>query len=447
MGESWVQGREVGDQISKAAQRPPTSGSTRPLVPKLNTKSVPDLRQSIFNDLPPKPAPMNVATNITVLTSPTLDADEQFMGLFSPSTSRPSISSANIAAFQSGTLVATGNGYESDKVIQDTTVGLDGKKASKLRKSSSGRPRSSSVTSSRSRSSSNNSSNNSSQNQRRPIPPISTDPKYITPEMRSTAVFPNTPPASVSPATKGFPKPPPRLPDASLTPPQARTAPTKNVIKALKDRNISEPTLLNMTATVPTVPIIRMGDDKLDKLRSDRRKTSRTKSSRKARRAMLDDDQEDDVQPTSPVFNRRKTSTPVEPLAPRRRETTAGSVIFDDLLRDGVPPKGERPPTSAQFRAGPEYSVGLPPPHQMGDTSYHPSQQKPRHRRKVSRQEADPQATLSSPAIMNQWDGFPERRMDGRRMDGDRRMEPERRMDAAAFHPKRRMDGAVDPAW
>jgi hypothetical protein len=56
----------------------------------------------------------------------------------------------------------------------------------------------------------------------------------------------------------------------------------------------------------------------------------------------------------------------------------------------------------------------------MEDTPYqYVAQQKPRHRRKVSRQDIDPTTTLSSPPALNQWDG----------------------------HPKRRMEGAIDPAW
>ena len=81
----------------------------------------------------------------------------------------------------------------------------------------------------------------------------------------------------------------------------------------------------------------------------------------------------------------------------------------------------ERAPSpNSNLVAGPEYITQLPSPHMMEESPYqYVAQQKPRHRRKVSRQDIDPATTLSSPAVMNQWDG----------------------------HPKRRMEGAIDPAW
>jgi hypothetical protein len=145
-----------------------------------------------------------------------------------------------------------------------------------------------------------------------------------------------------------------------------------------------------------------MDDTKLSALRNERRKVNR---SFRARKPML----EDETDETSPraaspnPFTRRKTSPPG--LATRRRETTAGSVLFEDN-RD-------------ELLAGPEYTTQLPSPFAMEDTPY---LNKTRHRRKVSRTDCDPQNTMSSPAVMNSWDSHPK-------------------------NDRRRMEGAIDPAW
>lgn len=130
-------------------------------------------------------------------------------------------------------------------------------------------------------------------------------------------------------------------------------------------------------------------------------------------------------------FTRRKTSPPG--IATRRRETTAGSVLFaEDERRD-------------ELLAGPEYTTQLPSPFQMEDTPYvgktmteTPKTGKniadvskmgkteangARHRRKVSRTECDPVNTMSSPAVLSStWDMHPK-------------------------NDRRRMEGAIDPAW
>jgi hypothetical protein len=154
-------------------------------------------------------------------------------------------------------------------------------------------------------------------------------------------------------------------------------------------------------------------------------------------------DEEDDVEPLSS----KKLSPPImTPQSPPRRQTTSGSVIFDDLLKEGIPSRDVN-----KLVAGPEYSLDLPSPHNMNDHPYqqigqHVGPQKPRHRRKASRQEVDPAATLSSPAIMNQWND--ERRvMNSARSQSRMDTGIDRRGDPAVFLPKRRMDGAVDPAW
>ena len=204
-------------------------------------------------------------------------------------------------------------------------------------------------------------------------------------------------------------------------------------MKALKDRIISEPQLISMTATVPTVPIIRMEDEKVEKLRNEHRKT-RMNSGRKPRRAMLEDET-DDIRASSPVatfdrrshsgagaYTRQKRGSPPAVATrgeSRRRETTAGSVLFDEQLRDRA-----KSPPSSRLQAGPDYQVQLPSPHRIPENPYQPIfepyvESRSRHRRKVSRQDIDPVMTHSSPAIMNQWDG----------------------------HPKRRMEDAIDPAW
>jgi hypothetical protein len=110
-------------------------------------------------------------------------------------------------------------------------------------------------------------------------------------------------------------------------------------------------------------------------------------------------------------------------VVPRRRETTAGSVLFDAHLRSDVAMD-----MGTQLLAGPEYRPGdLPSPHRMDDNPYQRAlsvggaglPQPPRHRRKVSRTEVDPAVTLSSPPVLNEWN--------------DRRNRPR--------------NAAVDPAW
>ena len=240
--------------------------------------------------------------------------------------------------------------------------------------------------------------------------------------MPPPSIFPNTPPQSGSLSHNGSSNQAPisQLPDQTLTPPPANTerkATTANVKKALKDRVISEPKFISMTATVPTQPIIRMADDKLAQIRNERRKTTRmgvkSNTIRKAtspRRAMLEDEP-DEVRTQSPgssptgPFTRRNGSSPgmATRPQPRRRETTAGSVLFDESLRD--------PSVSPRLLAGPEYTIT--PPHKMNDNPYQGvSQQKPRHRRKVSRQDVDPVTTYSSPAILKQWDDHPRQQVE-----------------------------------
>jgi hypothetical protein len=146
-----------------------------------------------------------------------------------------------------------------------------------------------------------------------------------------------------------------------------------------------------------------MDDTKLSALRNERRKANR---SFRARKPMLEDETDDGPsRAVSPnPFARRKTSSPPG-MATRRRETTAGSVLFDEG-RD-------------ELLAGPEYTTQLPSPFAMEDTPYIA---KSRHRRKVSRTDCDPQNTMSSPAVMHTWDSHPK-------------------------NDRRRMDGAIDPAW
>jgi hypothetical protein len=84
--------------------------------------------------------------------------------------------------------------------------------------------------------------------------------------------------------------------------------------------------------------------------------------------------------------------------------------LYDEHLRNRAPPS----PSSSKFRAGPEYTIHVPSPHQMQDNPYQPiPQHSSRHRRKVSRQDIDPMMTHSSPAVLNQWDCYPKRRMEG----------------------------------
>jgi hypothetical protein len=407
---------------------------------RVSPKSPKAQRQSLFDSLPPVKPQLNVATNVTVLRSPSptppnkspLRARGNSNAATSMSSPIKSAYSTDMEAIHSSDV---GHGYDApikEYYHADNTVRKDElhplpRKSSRRGSSPEGPPRS------RSRS-------NSTVTGRNPviISPISTDSRFITPEMPSSAVFPHTPPPSVSPSQNGFTvhqlPPVSVVPDQSLTPPPTtsdRKAPTENVIKALKDKNISEPQFISMTAAIPTIPIIRMGDDKLEQLRNERRKATRATGKspslrNKPRKAMLEDeidtgDTTIDVatRAASPgPFTRRKASPPgiaTRTLSRRRRETTAGSVLFDEDMRERAPSP------NSNLVAGPEYITQLPSPHMMEESPYQyvAQQQKPRHRRKVSRQDIDPATTLSSPAVMNQWDG----------------------------HPKRRMEGAIDPAW
>lgn len=392
-------------------------------------------RGSFLTDLPPSKTPLNVVTNVTVLkspatfTSPTTRAGIRY--------SDDSIQTSPVQRMPSGDYPyvshVSSTDPSEDKVTlhrRNTSRIVDEVMKTNSRKNSTTqRPQQelsfSETGFTRSRSNSHVQNTTSSA--------VTADRNFITPEMRSAAVFPNTPPPSVSPnyavATTNLS--PLGAPDQSLTPPNdiERKPPTETVIRALKDRIISEPQFISMTASVPTVPIIRMPEDRLEQIRNERRKTTRTnnKSSsvRRPRKPMLDDEVEQGAQPSSPsAFTRgngsppgvatRQPSPPRQPgrgNSPRRRETTAGSVLFDEELRDRGP-----------FLAGPEYAAQATSGGKMPDfSSQHSTKDssRPRHRRKVSRQDIDPAATLSSPAIMNQWDG----------------------------HPKRRMNGAIDPAW
>lgn len=407
MGEEWTQTRQIEHQTPRSAQKSATSSLKSTSPPK-------DSRRSPFDDVTPSNIPLNVTTNVTVLRSQTTSPIQQRSAVSRDSDESMVLSSVpyklyNSNQHQPGEAMGYIGGYEAASTHQT------------VRKQSS-----TSTKRSRQGSLSDHSSHSQYSDTRSPSgPAIRTDPRYITPEMPPT-VFPNTPPASVSPyqdtlATKVSI---PQQPDQSLTPPTSnneRKAPTQNVIKALKDRAISEPKLISMTATVPTVPIIRMGDDRLEQLRSERRKTrmsskTSTTPDRKTRRPMLDDEIDERAQ-SPPSFTRQKRSSPPGVATRgqvRRRETTAGSVLFDDQLRERAPS-----PPSSNLLAGPEYVTHLPSPHMMADNPYQQGSQKPRHRRKVSRQEIDPVITHSSPAILDQWDG----------------------------HPKRRMNGPIDPAW
>jgi hypothetical protein len=404
-GDEWTQDRQIEHQTPKSFQKSTNSSkSTSPKTPKASGRSP-------FDDANTSTAPLNVMTNVTVLRSTTSPIQQR------SADSRDSNESMVLSSLpyklpsstqhQPVETMGYAGGYEVASLRQTMS-----KQSSTSTKRSQG---SLSDRSSRSRSSDTRSPGG---------PAIRTDPRYITPEM-PPAVFPNTPPLSVSPHQDGLATKVniSQQPDQSLTPPKSnneRKPPTQNVIKALKDRAISEPQLISMTATVPTVPIIRMGDDRLEQFRNERRKTRMTSKTstpdRKTRRPMLDDEVDDHVT-SPPPFTRQKRSSPpgVATRGPsRRRETTAGSVLFDDQLRERVPS-----PPSSKLLAGPEYTVHLPSPHMMADNPYQQGSQRPRHRRKVSRQEIDPVITHSSPALLDQWDG----------------------------HPKRRMNGPIDPAW
>jgi len=411
MGEQWVRTLHMGEQSSRAPPKSPKpprsprptnalshhSNGSKPAITK--TPRAP--RQSLFDEMPPSTAALNVKTNVTILKSP---------DTFAP---KPIVTHTGTARVGADSPILSSNPYKvSHSDEYHSAVGYEGYTAKEISSPKQARQRSSSDHSARS-----------------PIgpenrKPINTDARYITPEMPSMSIFPNTPPPSVSPSQSAFAKPQaPFIPDQSMTPPSTsnpeRKPPTANVLKALRDRSISEPTLQHMTATVPTIPIVRMGGDKLEQIRNDRRKTRRGRSpptERRPRKAMLDDEP-DDIGAAAPgPFTRRKTSPPAVATRgePRRRETTAGSVLFDENLRDRAPS-----PSSNLF-VGQGYTARLPSPHLMSDNPYQPvGQPQSRHRRKVSRQDIDPVTTHSSPAVLNQWDG----------------------------HPKRRMNGAIDPAW
>jgi hypothetical protein len=406
----------------KAAKR------TSPSSPKTQ-------RQSLFDSLPPIKPQLNVATNVTVLRSPSPVTPNK-----SPLRARGNSNTTSVTSPIRSTRSSdmntfppndAGHGYDAPlrDHYQEITARPDELRPLP-RKSSLRGPSPEGKTRSRS---------NSTVTGRIPvaIPPITTDPRFITPEMPSSAIFPHTPPPSVSPSQNGFTAhqlpPVSVVPDQSLTPPPTtndRKAPTENVIKALQSKNISEPQFISMTAAIPTIPIIRMEDDKLERIRSERRKATRATGKspslrNKPRKPMLEDETDTTditndatARSASPgPFTRRKASPPgiaTRTLSRRRRETTAGSVLFDEELRERAPSP------NSNLVAGPEYTTQLPSPHMMEDTPYkYVTQQKPRHRRKVSRQDIDPATTLSSPPVLNQWDG----------------------------HPKRRMEGAIDPAW
>ena len=403
MGEEWVQTRQQGQQI-KAAQK---SGYPYPISPKSPKFKERDPRGSLFDSLPPTQTPLNIKTHVTILPSPTASSFPN--STLNPRKSNDSIRLSliphNIAhpiQYQSGG--ALGAGYEAS-IVHETTK--------------------ESPTQSRQNSRGNSPPSQSRSGKREPVV-LSTDPRYITPELHSTTVFPNTPPLSISPNQNGPAKQAhvPQPPSQSITPPPSngeRKRPTENVMKALKERIISEPQLISMTATVPTVPIIRMKEEKVEQLRNENRKTrsnsNRVPPDRKPRRAMLDDEPDDIQSPSPGPYTRRKGNSPPAVATrrqTRRRETTAGSVLFDTQMRDRA-----TSPSSSKLVAGPEYSIAVPSPHLIGDSPYQPVQHHTRHRRKVSRQDIDPVMTHSSPAILNQWDG----------------------------HPKRRMKSATDPAW
>ena len=416
MGEEWMQTQHVLQKPKQAPTKSPApkSSSVSPMRPtKRSTPWTEDSeRNSLFRDGPPTKPPLNVKTNVTVLNSPIASPLQRTFGGPGSGDSEDSIIVSSIPYktvkpihYQSGG--ALGLGCEASVVQEVLSKGAMDAQSNHLVDGKEETSR--------------------SRVNHEPRSPDDTDPRYITPQLLPASVFPNTPPSSLSPDQHNSRArvliPPVR--EQSLTPPLSNTErklPSGNVIQALKDRMISEPQLISMTATVPTVPIIRMEDQKVEQLLNENRKTrmnsARSPPERKARRAMLDDEP-DDVRPPSPgPFSRRKANSPPAGAtreSMRRRETTAGSVLFDKGLRDPV-----RSPISPRSAGTSEYVPQVPSPHLMQD---HPYQQaapnRTRHRRKISRQDVDPVALHSSPAIMNQWDG----------------------------HPKRRMNGAIDPAW
>jgi len=416
MGEEWMQTQHV---LQKPKQPPtklpaPKSSSASPMRPA--NRSTPwsedSERNSLFSDGPPTKPPLNVKTNVTVLNSPTASPLQRTFGAPRNRESEDSIIVSSIpyktakpVHYQSGG--ALGLGYEASVVREVLSNGAMDAQADHL---VDGRVETS-----------------PSRVNHEPRSPDDTDPRYITPQLLPSSVFPHTPPSSLSPDqhNSGTRVLMPPVRERSLTPPLSNTErkpPSGNVIQALKDRMISEPHLISMTATVPTVPIIRMEDQKVEQLLNENRKTrmnsARSPPDRKPRRAMLDDEP-DDVRPPSPgPFSRRKANSPPAGAtreSMRRRETTAGSVLFDQGLRDPV-----RGPISPKSAGTSEYVPHVRSPHLMQDDPYQQAApNRTRHRRKISRQDIDPVALHSSPAIMNQWDG----------------------------HPKRRMNEAIDPAW
>ena len=411
MGEQWVRTLHIGEQNSRAPPKSPklskpprspkpvngtspSSNLSQTAGPKTNGAT----RQSLFSEMPPSTAVLNVKTNVTILKSP---------DTFSPRSALPNVGAARVG--NESPIVASNPYKVSHSVEYRSAVGYEGYTGQEIPSPKQSRQVSSSAHSAH--------SHTGAENRKQ----TNTDARYITPEMASMSIFPNTPPPSVSPAQTSFAKPQsPIIPDESMGPSSnsERKPPTANVMKALRERSISGPTLMHMTATVPTIPIVRVGDDKVEKIRNERRKTRRGRSpaERRPRKAMLEDEPDDVGVTSSGGYTRRKVSPPVVSTRaePRRRETTGGSVLFDETLRNRAPS-----PSSNLF-VGVEYSARLPSPHLINDNPYQPvGQPQSRHRRKVSRQEIDPVVTRSSPAILNQWDG----------------------------HPKRRVDGAIDPAW
>jgi hypothetical protein len=415
MGEEWMHTQHITQNAKQTTVKstPPKSSTTNPPPPSKRSRwNENSERDSVFNAVPPIKPPLNVKTNVTVLTSPLTSPLQRKFGSTGKRESEESIIISSIPYktakpihYQSGG--ALGLGYEAN-VVQDALL-RQGPPEMHENRLLNGPPAISAAA------------------KQAPRSPDDTDPRYITPQLLPTSVFPNTPPSSVSPnhvnpATKAFVS---STPEQTLTPPQPivdRKPPSENVVQALKDRIISEPQLISMTATVPTVPIIRMEDQKVEQLINENRKTrmnsSRIPPDRRPRRAMLDDEP-DDIRPPSPgPFSRRKAASPpvvATQDSMRRRETTAGSVLFDKGFRDNV-----RSPVSSKPVAAPDYVIPVPSPHLMDDNPYRQAApERSRHRRKVSRQDIDPVATHSSPAILNQWDG----------------------------PPKRRLNGAIDPAW
>ena len=416
MGEEWMQTQHVmqkAKQTTTKSPAPKSSSATSVGPAKRSTPWSKDSeRNSLFTNGPPTKPPLNVKTNVTVINSPIASPLQRTFGSPGKRESEDSIIVSSIpyktakpVHYQSGG--ALGLGYEASVVQEVLSHGASDTPVNRLVDGKG--------------------EGSASRVNHEPRSPDDTDPRYITPQLLPASVFPNTPPSSLSPdqhnsATRVL-MPPVR--EQSLTPPPSNTErkpPSESVIQALKDRMISEPQLISMTATVPTVPIIRMEDRKVEQLLNENRKTrmnsARIPPDRKPRRAMLDDEP-DDVPPPSPgPFSRRKATSPPDGAtreSMRRRETTSGSVLFDQGLRDH-----SRSPVSPRLAATPEYVPRVPSPHLMQDNPYQQAgPNRTRHRRKVSRQDIDPVATHSSPAIMNQWEG----------------------------HPKRRVNGAIDPAW